>query len=103
MGNVTVTNADVSGGVSLNTSMPLALGTVPPQTSTPFTLKYHVPGNPDDPLVNFSETVYFHAKDIQNKKYYYPAQRSFYTYNPADQLTANDYWNRQGGEIPWEP
>ena len=80
----TVTGATATNGVYLSTPVPLSVGDIAQGASSPFTLKYYIPSG----VNSFSTTVYATCQDSGGASYAYPAKRTTYGYNQANQLTS---------------
>ncbi|MHB0914897.1 MAG: DUF6531 domain-containing protein, partial [Thermoleophilia bacterium] len=79
-----VTNATATKGVYPVTDMPVSLGDINQGANAPVTLKYYIPSG----VGSFQTTIYATCNNGSGTDYYYPAKRSFYSYNEANQLTS---------------
>ena len=83
-----VTAATATNGVYLTSPVPVSLGNINQGGYAPFTFKYYIPVG----VTSFSATVYSTCSDQNGAGYSFPAKRTSYSYNQANQLTTGyDY------------
>ncbi|MEK6537280.1 MAG: hypothetical protein AABZ63_07325, partial [Actinomycetota bacterium] len=83
-----ITGATATNGVYLTSPVPVSLGNINQGSYAPFTFKYYIPVG----VTSFSATVYSTCSDQNGAGYSFPAKRTSYSYNQANQLTTGyDY------------